>query len=275
MDTFHWGSKSHHGPPNSHAELIAKLRAFDFFARLSPAELERVAACGVMEELPADCLIDEQATEGSSMYFLLSGRVRFWVDDADVRDITLGYVSAPNFFGELCFLSPGLRSTNVTTCSECTLLQVESRDLITLSQLCPDLIGALTGAVVDRCRHNVETLQNTVFRTAKERVMNALLATSRESLGPLGVSRTGRPGADSDLRIIQGYTHEDLASMAFTTRETVTRTLAELEHEGIIEGRSTGWLRIRPALIQAQLKSAGPFQAAVQPRGPARRAAVS
>lgn len=256
MDANYGGHEAHPAEPDAPFDVIASLQAFDFLSGLRRDQLEAVAAYGSIVRFPADCMVDEQESEGSSMYLLLSGRVRFWVDDVDLRDITLGYVSAPHFFGELCFLSPGRRSTNVTTCSDVVLLQLDSEVLPQLTELCPDLIRVLTGEVVARCRDNVETLQNTVFRTAKERVMNALLVIAREPqfTTPSG-SHPRRLGIESDSFLVQGYTHEDLASMAFTTRETVTRTLAELESEGVIEARSAGWLRIRPSMIRSRLGS--------------------
>lgn len=260
MDANYGGHEAHPAEPDAPFDVVASLKTFDFLSELSRDQLEAVAYCGSLVRFPADCLVDEQESEGSSMYLLLSGRVRFWVDDVDLRDITLGYVSAPHFFGELCFLSPGRRSTNVTTCSDVVLLQLDSEMLPQLTELCPSLIRVLTAEVVARCRNNVETLQNTVFRTAKERVLNALLVIVREPqfATPSGM-HPRRLGIESDTFLVQGYTHEDLASMAFTTRETVTRTLAELENEGVIEARSAGWLRIRPSMLRARLRS-GPIR---------------
>lgn len=273
---IHRGPQSHGDRLAAASDILAELRAFGFLSGLPSADLASFAACASFVRLPVDCLVYEQYAEGNSMYLLLSGRVRFWVDDSDLRGMTLGYAAAPDVFGELCFLSPGLRSTNVTTCSEVELLQLDSRDVVRLASACPDLIPVLTREVVERCRGNVETLQNTVFRTAKERVINTLMAIAAESAKASVVdSRRRRLGVDADSFVVQGYTHEDLASMAFTTRETVTRTLAELEQEGVIEARATAWLRIRPSMIRKHLQVGSAYISRPSSRsGPTSRAVI-
>jgi CRP-like cAMP-binding protein len=240
-------------------------------ANAEPQTLAAFAALCTYIELPADCLVYEQTMDGSSMYLLLSGRVMFWIDSLETRGMTLGYLTAPHHFGELCFLCPGQRTTNVTTCTEVQLLRINASDVSRMASICPAFVRTITATVVERCRGNVELLQNTVFRTAKERVMNALLLIARESQGSLSPGSSGAetPPSGDGFVVTRGYTHEDIARIAVTTRETVSRVLGELARAGAADTSVVGCLRVRPATIQALL-DAGTLE---DPR-PGRSAAV-
>ena len=87
----------------------------------------------------------------------------------------------------------------------------------------PELALQVMDMISDELQSRDRTLENQISLTAKERIHSIL-----NKLAPLGEAK-------DDRRIIRFLTRKELAEMAGMTEETVTRSLGELEKEGVIE----------------------------------------
>ncbi|MFB6290467.1 MAG: Crp/Fnr family transcriptional regulator [Candidatus Bipolaricaulia bacterium] len=87
----------------------------------------------------------------------------------------------------------------------------------------PELALQVMDMISDELQSRDRTLENQISLTAKERIHSIL-----KRLAPLGEKKGGH-------RVIKFLTRKELAEMAGMTEETVTRSLGELEKEGLLE----------------------------------------
>lgn len=86
----------------------------------------------------------------------------------------------------------------------------------------PELALEVVDMVSDELQSRDRTLENQISLTAKERIHSIL-----EKVAPLGEK-------DGEKRVINFLTRKELAEMAGMTEETVTRSLGQLEKEGLL-----------------------------------------
>ena len=87
----------------------------------------------------------------------------------------------------------------------------------------PELALQVMDMISDELQSRDRTLENQISMTAKERIHSIL-----KKLAPLGETR-------GEHRVIKFLTRKELAEMAGMTEETVTRSLGELEKEGLLK----------------------------------------
>jgi len=122
--------------PSDEADSLSRI---PLFKRLTPEELEQLAAEVDQVKFDADEIIFNEQDKGDALYVVESGSVRIWVLDEDVKPVTLAELKNGEFFGELAVLDRGPRSTNATAISETTLHRLSSDDFQAFLMKHPDV----------------------------------------------------------------------------------------------------------------------------------------
>jgi uncharacterized membrane protein len=122
--------------PSDEADSLSRI---PLFKRLTPDELEQLAAEVDQVKFGADEIIFNEADKGDALYVVESGSVRIWVLDEDVKPVTLAELKNGEFFGELAVLDRGPRSTNATAISETVLHRLSSDDFQAFLMKHPDV----------------------------------------------------------------------------------------------------------------------------------------
>ncbi len=122
--------------PSDEAESLSRV---PLFKRLTPDELEQLAAEVDQVKFDANETIFNEQDKGDALYVVDSGSVRIWVLDEDVKPVTLTELKPGEFFGELAVLDRGPRSTNATAIMETTLHRLSSDDFQTFLMQHPDV----------------------------------------------------------------------------------------------------------------------------------------
>jgi uncharacterized membrane protein len=108
------------------------------FKRLEPHELEQLASEIDQVNYPAGETIFNEHDRGDALYILEAGRVRIWVYDEDVKEVTLAELKPGDFFGELAVLDRGERSSSATAITETHLHRLSSDDFQKFLMAHPD-----------------------------------------------------------------------------------------------------------------------------------------
>ena len=114
------------------------LAGVPLFKRLEPHELEHLAAEIDQVNYPAGETIFNEHDRGDALYILEEGRVRIWVYDEDVKDVTLAELKPGDFFGELAVLDQGERSSSATAITDIHLHRLSSADFQKFLMAHPD-----------------------------------------------------------------------------------------------------------------------------------------
>jgi CRP/FNR family transcriptional regulator, cyclic AMP receptor protein len=110
------------------SEEAASLSKVPLFTRLTPAELEILAAEVDQVDYKAGEVIFNERDRGDALYVVETGMVRIWVMDEDVQEVTLAELKSGEFFGELAVLDRGARSTSATAITDTHLHRLSSDD---------------------------------------------------------------------------------------------------------------------------------------------------
>ncbi|HKB66048.1 MAG TPA: DUF1003 domain-containing protein [Pyrinomonadaceae bacterium] len=122
--------------PSDEADSLSRI---PLFQRLTPEELEQLAAEVDQVKFDADETIFNEQDKGDALYVVETGSVRIWVLDEDVEPVTLKELGPGEFFGELAVLDRGPRSTNATAIGETTLHRLSSDDFQAFLMKHPDV----------------------------------------------------------------------------------------------------------------------------------------
>ncbi len=201
---------------------IAKLRGIPMFSDMSEGDLAMFADMVQLRRYPKGAFIVNQNEMGSSMYLLVSGRVKVSLASTDGKELALNYLEAPAHFGEMSLVDAEPRSADVIAVTEVELFSLDAKDLSHAIQINPRLALSLIATLSRRLRHTIARLEDMAFHDASHRVMRVVLNVATASYEARGVP------------VIQGLTHYDIATLAGTSRETASRIISNLAKEGAL-----------------------------------------
>jgi CRP/FNR family transcriptional regulator len=203
-------------------ELLARV---PLFSELSPEELQRIAQVATPRSYPPDTRVFHEGDPGDASYIVVRGSCRVIRQHSDGRVITLATLGPGAIFGELAMLDGERRSASVESVESTELFALPASDIRPLIRDHPEMAEKLIIALTRRIREANERISRQSFQTVPSRVagvLNKLLA--EEPVTPLV-----RDGVTIRLR------QSDLAQMAGTSRESVSRFLATLERAGVVQ----------------------------------------
>jgi CRP/FNR family transcriptional regulator len=206
---------------NEVAELLQKV---PLFSELTPDELAQVARVAIPREFPTETRVFHEGDPGDACYIVRQGSCRVTREHPDGRAITLATLGPGAIFGELAMFDSGRRSASVEATDDLRLLVLPARDMRSLIREHPEMAEKLIVALTRRLREANERISRQSFQTVPSRVAGVL----NQLLDEEGVAPMVQEGVTIRLR------QADLAQMAGTSRESVSRFLAVLERAGVV-----------------------------------------
>jgi CRP/FNR family transcriptional regulator len=200
-------------------ELLGRV---PLFAELSPHELAHMAQVAVRRSFPQGARVFHEGDHSDACYIIRSGSCRVTREHSDGRAITLANLGPGDIFGELAMLDGEVRSASVETLTDAELLAMPAGDVRALLAKRPEITVKLVAALTRRLREANERVARQSFQTVPSRVAGVLaqLVAEEAPIGEDGVT----------IRMNQA----DLAQLAGTSRESVSRFLAQLERAGVV-----------------------------------------
>jgi CRP-like cAMP-binding protein len=210
------------GPPDD-AAVINLLGRVPLFADLSRKELERISQVAVPRTFPKGVRVFHEGDSSDACYIVRDGDLRVTREHPDGRAIALATLGPGDIFGELAMLDGEARSASVETLSDCELVALPAGDVRGMLSRHAEITVKLVVALTRRLRETNERIARQSFQTVPSRVAGVLNQLIAE-----GVVPDGREGVT--IRMTQA----DLAQLAGTSRESVSRFLATLERAGVV-----------------------------------------
>ena len=203
---------------------IALLKRVPLFSELAPKELERISRVAVPRSYPKGVRVFHEGDHSDACYIVRSGDLRVTREHSDGRAIALATLGPGDIFGELAMLDGEARSASVEALSDCELLALPAGDVRALLRGSAEITVKLVIALTRRLRASNERISRQSFQTVPSRVAGVLSQLIAEEAAPI----EGREGVT--IRMTQA----DLAQLAGTSRESVSRFLAVLDRAGVV-----------------------------------------
>ena len=192
------------------------LKSIPYFSQLGTAELELVGNF-IFERRyqPGEMVLLEGESAGA-LYFIFSGAVKVFKTSAEGKEQILTIARPGESFCDVPIFNGGLNPASAQAMGPVVLYGIPKNDLEVMLRTYPQVALNVIKVMASRIRHLVSLVEDLSFRHVIGRVAKILLEYAGD----------GAPGTR--------LTQRDMAAMAGTAREVVSRSLKTLEEEGVI-----------------------------------------
>jgi CRP-like cAMP-binding protein len=201
------------------------LRNVPIFSELSDQDLEKIVGLGVQKKYRKGSIILLEEETGAALFVIVYGKVKIVRMDDDGREVILSILSDSDFFGEMAILDGLTRSASVVATTKSELFMIHRKDFISLLNEYPRVAIALLRELTGRLRKANSQIKSLSLKDAAGRVANVILQLADD----IGMFRKGRVEID-ELPLQQ-----DLANMAGTSRETISRMIHRFIKKGYLQ----------------------------------------
>lgn len=205
-------------------DIKHSLQSVPLFVDLDPTELEQLAQLCRNRAVTKGNVIFYEDDPGTSCYIIVSGKVKIVVNADDGREHILGVLQPGDFFGEMSLIDGQPRSASAVCVEDVQMVTIQRDEFLKLLRSNPDITLKLLTTLSHRLRAADRNMESLAFLSAPGRVARLLLELGKEhgEATPEGVT------------FIHHMTRQELASLAGTSRETLTRVLMDYQDRGII-----------------------------------------
>lgn len=221
-------------PDTPEFEFLRQVLLFDC---LTDDEIEVLARVAGSQKFSKNALVILAEDEGDAFFLIKKGRVKVSVTGNDGREIILSQLGPGEYFGELSLLDGKPRSADVTTLDPSELLVLRRQDFLTVIQKHSAIPVHLMITLASRLRKSDRQIVGLALLGISERICSVLLSIAEEE----GVE------TDEGIVIKKRPTHQVIAAMSGTARETITRVMRRLSDEGYIRASGRELLILKQA----------------------------
>jgi CRP/FNR family cyclic AMP-dependent transcriptional regulator len=200
------------------------IRGVPLFSTLTDEEFNRLAHIFVARAYHKNQIIFMEEETGNYMYLVLSGKVKVSKAGSAGKETILAIHRAGDFFGEMSLLDGKTSPATVSAMEDSKIISLSGADFHKYLLHNEKVMLQIIHVLCARLRQVWQT-QSLSSGTAESRIRMGIYDLAKKH----GIRDAH--GTIIDLKI----THQELAEMVGTSRETVTRVLAHLREKGIIE----------------------------------------
>lgn len=205
--------------------LKSTLRQVPLFAQLRESDIELLAPLFVEREYPRNRVIRFAHDPCDAFYIVLRGQLKVMLVSEDGREVVLSLVREGDFFGEMTLLDDEPYAGSVIAGEDSRLLVLRRDDFRRSIRNMPEMSFGLLRAVCGRLLEADHKIGGLMLLDVNGRVAHLLLEMST------------RGGSDV-IRDVP--THQVLAQMVGSTRETVSRTMSAMVNKGLVQITDAG-----------------------------------
>ena len=216
-------------PTAEEKKTVSLLKRCDVLANLPLEVVQAMLPGSKMGLYRARQVVYLPGDRAQGVFFLSQGRVKISKVTRDGKELTLAYRTNGDFFGEPCLLEGGPREEMAEAMESTTVIEVEHEVL--------DQVLASSGmaaywfarALIARRKDLESRVEQLIFKDVGAKLAELLLELGQQH----GIEETR--GLVLGLKI----THQEMANLIGSTRETVSLTLSQFKKKGLIqsEGR--------------------------------------
>ena len=206
------------------SEKLWYLKNCQLFDRLSPDDLRRIELSSRARTFARKTPVYLPADQSTSVFLLAAGRIKLCNITSEGKQSILAFIDPGELFGELAMLDGGDREEYAEAIENSTVVMIPSETIQQLMEQHADLTLGITKMIGLRRRRIERRLKNLLFLSNRERLVHLLLELA-EQYGQ---------ATDDGIVLSIKLSHQELANVIGSTRETVTVVLGELQNEGLV-----------------------------------------
>lgn len=201
------------------------LKYVPIFSELDENALDQIAIIGTRKNFKKDAVVLFEHESGSALFIIIEGKVKISRVSDDGKEVILTILSDCDFFGEMAILDGMTRSANVTAMEDSEVFIIQRTEFINLLKTHPEVSIALLQELTQRLRSADMKIKSLSLKDAEGKVATVILQLADD----VGKIKQGT------VEIEKLPFQHDLANMAGTSRETISRTLHSFAKKGLVE----------------------------------------
>ena len=218
----------------------ALFRKFALFAELDDRELLSIANVAKTRRYAKDDVIFHADESGDVFCLIREGQVKVTMISPEGKEIILSMLGPGDFFGEMALLDDEPRSATVVATEPLEVVTIWRKDFLQILSENFSITKKVLGELSKRLRSASNRIESLATMDVYGRLARFFLDLAKDSGKPL----------DNGYVAVTRPTHQAIANMIGTSRETVSRLIHDLMKQNLLlsEGK-TIYLR-RSALDQ-------------------------
>ena len=204
---------------------VEHLRKVPIFSDLSDSDLKKISEKMISRLYEKGKMILLEQSQGETFFIIISGVVKVTRLSDDGREVILAILGESDFFGEMSLLDGEGRSANIVANEQSEVVTLSRSDFLDCLQKYPKIAIALLEELAVRLRKSDQHIESLSLSDSEQRIGITLIRLAEE----LGTIKQG------DVNIKNLPYQQDIANMAGTSRETVSRTLKLLETKNLLK----------------------------------------
>ncbi|HEY0133361.1 MAG TPA: Crp/Fnr family transcriptional regulator [Nannocystis sp.] len=201
------------------------LRKIPLLEGLSTDQYRELIGLVEVRELQRRQIVYLPGDPGEHVFFIQGGRIKCSKVSRDGKELTLTYVAAGEFFGELCVLEGQPREEMAEAMKNSIITLLPREKICALLEAESHIAFRFIKVIGDRRRSMETKIEQLVFRDVHAKLAALLLELGRE------YGKDTEDGVQIDVKI----THQEMANLIGSTRETISLTLAAFKRKELIQ----------------------------------------
>ncbi len=206
------------------AECFWYMKNCNLFDQVAPEDIAWLERHSRMRKLKRGEPIYLPSQSPDGVILVASGRVKICHSTPEGKQAIIDFVDAGEVFGELALLDSQQRDEYAEAAEKTTLIMIPKRELQALVRKYPRIVISVTKLIGLRRQKIERRLRNLLFRSNRERVVHLLIELAE---------KYGQP-SDAGVVLKIRLSHQEMASVIGSTRETVTVILGQLQNENLV-----------------------------------------
>jgi len=202
-----------------------KLRSNNSFCALSQTAVQDLDDIKHVSCVPEGSVVFLEGQDARGVYILCQGRAKLTTTNAEGKSMILKIAEPGAILGLHACLSGNPYEVTVETLQPAQLVFIRRADFLRLMNLHPDACLRAAEHIARDCQSAYELIRSIgLSHSVSEKLARLLLQWS-----------TDARVVDGTIRLKLALTHEEMAQLIGTSRETVTRTLSEFKKQRVLE----------------------------------------
>ncbi|MBD3934275.1 Crp/Fnr family transcriptional regulator [Streptomyces chumphonensis] len=206
------------------AERTWCISEVDIFRDLDAREMDAIAAAAPMKTYGTGELLYSSSQPSEVLFILKKGRVRIFRVSPEGRALTCALIEPGTIFGEMVLLGQRMYDNFAEALDDVTVCVMSRADVGRLLLSDARIAARITEILGRRLTDLEQRLSDSVFKSVPQRVATTLLTLAAQS----------RPRIFGGRSPEIALTHQQVAALAGTSRETTTKVLREFADGGLI-----------------------------------------
>ena len=200
------------------------LKNVPIFADLSSSDLEKISNKMILRNYNKGQVILLEESKGETFFVIKTGEVKVTKLSDDGREVILAILGESDFFGEMSLLDGEGRSANIVANEDSAVLTLSRNDFLSCLESYPKIAISLLEELAVRLRKSDKHIESLSLSDSEHRI-GITIARLAEEIGTI------KKGVVSIKKL---PFQQDIANMAGTSRETVSRTIKLFEDKKIL-----------------------------------------